>query len=193
MSVRFQSLSTSATGTWSAMLKVRSKSEKRSPPSTASEPTAAPATTRSSSSASRSRRSRRASRCSTVNTMRDPTSAVSRTAPADLGRGHRDTPSEDSTSRGIRQTVPRREEAMTQEQELFAVEHVDHVEVLVRDQYQAAAWYRQILGLQILPQYEDWAPAGGALMISSDGGRTMLALFVGEPQGRHRVVGLRRV
>src|SRR2546421_3287824 len=109
MSVRFQSLSTSATGTWSAMLKVRSKSEKRSPPSTASEPTAAPATTRSSSSASRSRRSRRASRCSTVNTMRDPTSAVSRTAPADLGRGHRDTPSEDSTSRGIRQTVPSRQ------------------------------------------------------------------------------------
>lgn len=78
-------------------------------------------------------------------------------------------------------------------EDAFAVEHVDHVEVFVRDQYQAATWYRQILGLQILPQYEDWAPDGGPLMISSDGGHTMLALFVGEPQGRHRVVGLRRV
>ncbi len=68
MSVRVQSLNTAATGTWSAIPKVRSKSEKRSPPSTASEPTAAPATTRSSSAASRSRCSRRASRCSTVNT-----------------------------------------------------------------------------------------------------------------------------
>src|SRR5919201_64608 len=72
MSVRVQSSRTSATCTWSAMAKVRSKSEKRSPPSTASDPTAAPATTRSSSSAIRSRRSRRASRCSTVNTKRDP-------------------------------------------------------------------------------------------------------------------------
>jgi catechol 2,3-dioxygenase-like lactoylglutathione lyase family enzyme len=77
--------------------------------------------------------------------------------------------------------------------ESFAVEHVDHVEVFVRDQYQAAAWYRQVLGLRILPQYEDWAPDGGPLMISSDGGHTMLALFVGEPQGRQPVVGLRRV
>src|SRR2546423_295210 len=70
-SVRVQSPRTSAIGTWSATPKVRSRSEKRSPPPTASEPTAAPATTRSSSSASRSRRSRRASRCSTVNTDGD--------------------------------------------------------------------------------------------------------------------------
>src|SRR5256714_6133406 len=68
MSVRVQSSSTLATRTWSAMPNVRSTSENRSPPSMASEPTRAPATTRSSSSASPSRRSRRASRCSTVNT-----------------------------------------------------------------------------------------------------------------------------
>src|SRR5215211_7854463 len=68
MSLRVQSLSTAATGTWSAMPKLRSRSEKRSPPSTASEPTAAAATTCSSASASRSRRSRTTPRCATVNT-----------------------------------------------------------------------------------------------------------------------------
>src|ERR671923_241538 len=68
-SVRVQSPSTSAVGTSSAMANVRSRSEKRSPLSTASEPTAAPATTRSSSRASCSTQSRRASRCSTVNTL----------------------------------------------------------------------------------------------------------------------------
>jgi len=70
-SVRVKSSSTPATGTSSATPKVRSRSENRSPLPTASEPTAAPATTRSSSSASPSRRSRRASRCSTMNTSRD--------------------------------------------------------------------------------------------------------------------------
>jgi catechol 2,3-dioxygenase-like lactoylglutathione lyase family enzyme len=81
--------------------------------------------------------------------------------------------------------------AMTHEG--FRVEQIDHVEVFVPDQYAAAAWYRRVLGLEILAEYEDWAPDGGPLMISSDGGRTMLALFAGEPQGRHAVVGLRRV
>src|SRR5438876_11988 len=84
MSVRVQSSSTSEVGTWSAMPKVRSKSEKRSPPSTASEPTAAPATTRSSRSATRSTCSRRASRCSTVNTSRD--SSARRASPSGSGR-----------------------------------------------------------------------------------------------------------
>src|SRR5437763_2284976 len=77
MSVVVQSSRTSVTATWSAMPKVRSRSEKRSPSPTASEPTAAPATTRSSSSASRSTRSRRASRCSRVNTSGDASSAPS--------------------------------------------------------------------------------------------------------------------
>src|SRR5437867_4231097 len=75
MSVRVQSSSTAATGTWSAMPKLRSRSEKRSPPSTASEPTTAPATTRASASASRSRCSRTASRCSTVNTRHESIAA----------------------------------------------------------------------------------------------------------------------
>src|SRR5947208_4643417 len=68
LSVRVQSSRTSARSTSSATAKVRSRSEKRSPPPTASEPTAAPATTRRSFSARVKTLSRRASRCSTVNT-----------------------------------------------------------------------------------------------------------------------------
>jgi catechol 2,3-dioxygenase-like lactoylglutathione lyase family enzyme len=59
---------------------------------------------------------------------------------------------------------------------------IDHVELLVPDRYEAAAWYRRVLGLEILTDYEHWAsnPAG-PLMISSDGGSTKLALFEGHP------------
>src|SRR2546428_6207047 len=69
LSVRVQSSRTSATGTSSATAKVRSRSEKRSPPPNAREPTTAPATTRWSFSARVNTRSRRASRWSTVNTI----------------------------------------------------------------------------------------------------------------------------
>src|SRR4051794_13667010 len=68
LNVRVQSSRISETGTPSATAKVRSRSEKRSPPPRASEPTAAPATTRRSCLARASTRSRWASRCSTVNT-----------------------------------------------------------------------------------------------------------------------------
>jgi catechol-2,3-dioxygenase len=40
-------------------------------------------------------------------------------------------------------------------QEGFRVEQIDHVEVFVPDQYEAAAWYRRVLGLEILVEYED--------------------------------------
>src|SRR5690242_17024358 len=66
-SVRVQSSRTSITATPSATAKVRSRSEKRSPPPSASDPTSAPATTRLSLPAMASTWSRRASRCSTVN------------------------------------------------------------------------------------------------------------------------------
>jgi catechol 2,3-dioxygenase-like lactoylglutathione lyase family enzyme len=59
----------------------------------------------------------------------------------------------------------------------FKVEQIDHVHVFVADQYEAARWYQQILGMEILPQYRDWATEDGPLMISSDGGNTKLALF----------------
>lgn len=75
----------------------------------------------------------------------------------------------------------------------FRVHHIDHVELFVPDQYLAAAWYRRYLGLEILKEHEHWAVDSGPLMISSDNGRTMLALFQGEPRlerptaGHHRV------
>lgn len=74
----------------------------------------------------------------------------------------------------------------------FRVQQVDHIELFVPDQYKAARWYHQILGLEILPAFEHWAGAG-PLMISSDGGSTMLALFKGEPSGVRPPVGFRRV
>ena len=76
--------------------------------------------------------------------------------------------------------------------EPFRVEHLDHVELFVPDQRQAADWYQQLFGLEILPDYEFWA-AGGPLMISSDDGKTMLALFEGEPPGFNPPVGFQRV
>ncbi len=65
---------------------------------------------------------------------------------------------------------------------MFKVDQIDHVELFVPDRHEAARWYERTLGLAVLPQHEDWAAdPGGPLMISSDGGGTMLALFTGEP------------
>ncbi len=74
----------------------------------------------------------------------------------------------------------------------FRVQQIDHVELFVPDQYEAARWYAEIFGLEILKDYEHWAD-GGPLMISSNGGGTMLALFKGEPPGTRGTVGYRRV
>lgn len=74
----------------------------------------------------------------------------------------------------------------------FRVRHVDHVELFVPDQYAAAEWYRRVLGLEIVAGFEFWA-VDGPLMISSDGGHTMLALFAGEPGSREGAIGFRRV
>lgn len=74
------------------------------------------------------------------------------------------------------------------------VETIDHVELFVPDRYEAAAWYRRVLGLEIVAEHEDWAgDPQGPLMISSDGGRTMLALFTGEPQASRPTAGFHRV
>lgn len=76
----------------------------------------------------------------------------------------------------------------------FRVSQIDHVELHVPDRYEAAGWYRRVLGLEIVPEYEDWAmPEGGPLMVSSDGGETMLALFEGEPEGFQRSSGFQRL
>lgn len=79
-------------------------------------------------------------------------------------------------------------------QEAFCVEALDHVELLVPDRYEAAAWYEKVFGLQIVKEYEDWCePNHGPLMVSSDGGRTMLALYRGEPQAENAEAGPRLV
>ena len=36
----------------------------------------------------------------------------------------------------------------------FQVDQIDHVEMYVPGQYQAAEWYRHVLGLEIVPGYE---------------------------------------
>lgn len=76
----------------------------------------------------------------------------------------------------------------------FRVQQIDHVEVFVPDRREAARWYGEVLGLQILLLHEDWAEdPRGPLMISSDDGATMVALFQGEPPGASLSVGHVRV
>jgi catechol 2,3-dioxygenase-like lactoylglutathione lyase family enzyme len=64
----------------------------------------------------------------------------------------------------------------------FAVEGIDHVELVVPDRYEAAGWYERTLGLSIAREYELWAEEGGPLVISGDDGTTKLALFEGDPR-----------
>ncbi|MCA9730586.1 VOC family protein [candidate division KSB1 bacterium] len=75
----------------------------------------------------------------------------------------------------------------------FRVGSIDHVELFVPDQYEAAHWYEDVLGLEIIPEYEFWAKDGGPLMLSSDQGRTKVALFQGEPRGMRKTAGHHRV
>lgn len=66
----------------------------------------------------------------------------------------------------------------------FRVRSIDHVELYVPDQRQAAAWYREVFGLEVVERFQHWA-ADGPLMIATPEGPTMLALFAGEPGHRH--------
>lgn len=76
----------------------------------------------------------------------------------------------------------------------FKVDQIDHKEVNVPDRYEAAEWYDKALGLSILPDNKHWARDDrGPLMISSDSGNTMIALFVGEAQGTNFVHGFKTV
>jgi catechol 2,3-dioxygenase-like lactoylglutathione lyase family enzyme len=76
----------------------------------------------------------------------------------------------------------------------FRVLQVDHIELFVPDRHEAAGWYQRILGLEILPEYQEWAAdRGGPLMISSDEGSTKLALFEGQPQASRPTAGFHRV
>ena len=68
---------------------------------------------------------------------------------------------------------------------------IDHIEVFVPSREQAADWYGKVFGFQVLEEHRDWATEGGPLMISSDGGNTMIALFKGPPQSQQEVRGFR--
>jgi catechol 2,3-dioxygenase-like lactoylglutathione lyase family enzyme len=76
----------------------------------------------------------------------------------------------------------------------FRVAQIDHVELFVPDRRQAADWYRRVLGLDVVPEYEHWEEdPHGPLMISSDSGNTKLALFQGRPQGSRETAGFHLV
>ena len=76
----------------------------------------------------------------------------------------------------------------------FAVQQIDHVELYVSDRATAADWYERVLGLKRLTRTAAWADdPHGPLMISPDGGRTMVALFTGPPQGSVEPIGLCRL
>jgi catechol 2,3-dioxygenase-like lactoylglutathione lyase family enzyme len=76
----------------------------------------------------------------------------------------------------------------------FQVEQIDHVELYVPGRFAAASWYQKVLGLEIVAGYEHWADnLEGPLMISSDGGRTKLALFRGPSQAGKDITGIIRV
>lgn len=60
----------------------------------------------------------------------------------------------------------------------FKMGSLDHIHLMVPDRYEAAAWYAEHLGFEVVEPYEVWAKVeGGPLHLSADGGRSGLALF----------------
>jgi catechol 2,3-dioxygenase-like lactoylglutathione lyase family enzyme len=62
----------------------------------------------------------------------------------------------------------------------FRVSQIDHVHVYVTDRREAARWYADVLGLEVVHEIEN-EDDGGPLVVSSDGGSTGLALFKSRP------------
>ena len=76
----------------------------------------------------------------------------------------------------------------------FRVLQIDHVELFVPDRQEAADWYCRVLGLHVVPGFEQWtANSRGPLMIATVAGGTKLALFEGEPQQARSTAGFHRV
>ena len=60
----------------------------------------------------------------------------------------------------------------------FKMGSLDHVHIVVPDRAQAARWYQDKLGFEVVADYEQWARVeGGPLHLSADGGRSAIALF----------------
>ena len=76
----------------------------------------------------------------------------------------------------------------------FRVLQIDHVELFVPDRQEAAEWYCRVLGLHVVPGFEQWTVnPGGPLMIATASGATKLALFEGQPQQARATAGFHRV
>jgi len=64
----------------------------------------------------------------------------------------------------------------------------------VPDRQEAADWYCRVLGLHVVPGFEQWAVnPGGPLMIATAAGGTKLALFEGQAQEAGSTAGFHRV
>jgi catechol-2,3-dioxygenase len=60
----------------------------------------------------------------------------------------------------------------------FKMGTLDHMHVMVPNRYEAARWYQENLGFEIIKEFEFWAKEdSGPLYISADGGRSALSLF----------------
>jgi catechol 2,3-dioxygenase-like lactoylglutathione lyase family enzyme len=65
---------------------------------------------------------------------------------------------------------------------------VDHVHVLVRDRAAAVAWYREVMGLKPVPEFEVWQADGGPLTLADASGRVHIALFERAPAADNKAV-----
>ncbi|MGH2484384.1 MAG: VOC family protein [Ktedonobacterales bacterium] len=79
----------------------------------------------------------------------------------------------------------------------FRVQRIDQIKVSVPDRYEAARWYEQVFGFEILrgPVWDAAASApGGPLFLGVENalGGAKLALLEGESVGSHPPIGLTR-
>ena len=74
----------------------------------------------------------------------------------------------------------------------ITAQRIDHIEVHVPDRYEAAAWYEQILGLEILtdPVFT-WAAQlpNGPVFVGNPSRTVQVSLFEGEPLGDREPIG----
>lgn len=72
-----------------------------------------------------------------------------------------------------------------------ALQAFDHVHVFVADRSAAAAWYREVLGFDVVPELAFWAADGGPLTLRDAGDSIHIALFEREVQPCRSTVALR--
>jgi catechol-2,3-dioxygenase len=72
-----------------------------------------------------------------------------------------------------------------------ALSGICHVHVLVADRAAATAWYRRVLGFEVMPEVAHWAEGGGPLTLTDAAGSVHLALFERPPLPTRSTVALR--